>query len=244
MDNQPSAALKMILCSICARGGSKGVPGKNLRLMLGKPLVLHTLEHAVASGIFNAIVISSDSEDILACAAAFPGVQALMRPPELATDSAGKVPAIRHALLAMERRLGTTFDAVVDLDVTSPLRDPEDIRNALAMLQPGVPNVITATAARRSPYFNLIERTPDGQINVAKPTAHHVVRRQDVPACYDMNASIYVWRRDALAAEDRLFQPGTALYVMPEERSWDIDSEMDWEVVELLMKRKQRLAGA
>jgi N-acylneuraminate cytidylyltransferase/CMP-N,N'-diacetyllegionaminic acid synthase len=144
----------------------------------------------------------------------------------------------------MEKRLGRTCDIAVDLDVTSPLRDPQDIRDAVALLTDGVPNVLTAMPSRRSPYFNLIERGSDGQLRTAKERPGGVLRRQDAPPCYDMNASIYVWRRDVLAAEDGLFLPGTALHVMPEERSWDIDSEMDWEVVELLMRRKLETSRA
>lgn len=230
--------MKHLICTVCARGGSKGVPGKNTRPMLGQPLIQHTLRQAVASGLFDAVVASSDDEAILACAAEIPGVSTLLRPAELASDTAGKVPAIRHAVLEMEKRLGRTCDVAVDLDVTSPLRDPQDIRDAVALLTDGVPNVLTAMHSRRSPYFNLIERGSDGQLRTAKQLPGGVLRRQDAPPCYDMNASIYVWRRDVLAAEDRLFLPGTALHVMPEERSWDIDSEMDWEVVELLMRRK------
>ncbi|HRJ10153.1 MAG TPA: acylneuraminate cytidylyltransferase family protein [Prosthecobacter sp.] len=227
--------MKNIICTVCARGGSKGVPGKNTRLMHGIPLIQHTLRQAAASGIFTTIVASSDSEAILDCAAEVSGVRTLLRPAGLASDTAGKVPAIRHAMLAMEERLGAPCDITVDLDVTSPLRSPDDIRAAVALLQDGVPNVLTAMHSRRSPYFNLIERHPDGQIRTAKALPGGVLRRQDAPPCYDMNASIYVWRRDVLAAEDRLFLPGTALHLMPEERSWDIDSEMDWHVVELLM---------
>lgn len=232
--------MKTIICTVCARGGSKGVPGKNTRLMHGLPLIQHTLRQAVESGVFTAIVASSDCEAILACAAGVPGVHTLLRPADLASDTAGKVPAIRHAMLEMEARLGIECDIAVDLDVTSPLRSPEDIRAAVALLQDGVPNVLTAMHSRRSPYFNLIERHPDGQIRTAKALPGGVLRRQDAPPCYDMNASIYVWRRGVLAAGDRLFLPGTALYLMPEERSWDIDSEMDWHVVELLMDLQSR----
>lgn len=231
--------MKTIICSVCARGGSKGVPGKNLRKMLDVPLMHHTLLQAKAAGVFSTIVVSSDSDEILTCAAEIADIIPILRPVEMATDNAGKIPAIRHAMLEAEKHLGYECDISVDLDVTSPLRDPEDICNALEMLKDGVPNVITAMNCRRSPYFNLIEVGSDGQINVAKPTPSHVLRRQDAPQCYDMNASIYIWRRDVLVTESKLFLPGTALYVMPEERSWDIDSPIDWDVVELLMRQKQ-----
>jgi CMP-N,N'-diacetyllegionaminic acid synthase len=236
--------MKKIICTVCVRGGSKGVPGKNIRPMLGVPLVQHTLRQAVDSGIFAAIAVSSDSQEILDCATQIPGVLPLVRPDELATDTAGKVPAIRHAMLEAEKAAGITCDILVDLDVTSPLRDPEDICNAVAMIKEGVPNVLTAMHSRRSPYFNLLERGSDGEIGTAKRLPGGVIRRQDAPQCYDMNASIYVWQRDVLVADTGLYHPGTALYIMPEERSWDIDSEMDWAVVELLMKRKQDKANA
>ena len=237
--------MKKIICTVCVRGGSKGVPGKNIRPMLGVPLLQHTLRQAVESGIFAGIGVSSDSQEILDCATQIPGVIPLQRPAELATDTAGKVPAIRHAMLEAEKALGITCDIEVDLDVTSPLRDPEDIRNAVALLEETqAPNVLTAMHSRRSPYFNLLERGPDGEIGTAKRLPGGVIRRQDAPQCYDMNASIYVWRREVLMGDTGLYHPGTALYVMPEERSWDIDSEMDWAVVELLMKRKQDKAKA
>lgn len=231
--------MKTNICTVCARGGSKGVPGKNVRKMLNVPLIHHTLLQAKQSGIFSAIAVSSDSDEILTCATQISGVIAIRRPLEMATDHAGKIPAIRHAMLETEKHLGYQCDISVDLDVTSPLRDPQDICNAIDMLKDGVPNVITAMNCRRSPYFNLIEVGQDGQINVAKQTPSHVLRRQDAPACYDMNASIYIWRREVLITENKLFLPSTALYVMPEERSWDIDSPMDWDIVELLMGQKQ-----
>jgi CMP-N,N'-diacetyllegionaminic acid synthase len=230
--------MKKIICTVCARGGSKGVPGKNMRSMLGLPLIQHTLNQAVESGVFSAITVSSDSAAILECAKEIKGISTLLRSADLASDTAGKVPAIRHAVLETERKHDFICDIAVDLDVTSPLRDSQDIQNAIAMLVEGVPNVLSAFPARRSPYFNLLEYGLDGEINVAKPMIQSVLRRQDAPKCYDMNASIYVWRRDVLISETRLFHPGTQLYIMPEERSWDIDSEMDWAVVELLMKRK------
>jgi N-acylneuraminate cytidylyltransferase/CMP-N,N'-diacetyllegionaminic acid synthase len=237
--------MKKIICTVCVRGGSKGVPGKNIRPMLGVPLLHHTLRQAVASAVFNAIAVSSDSPEILECAAQIPGVIPLRRPDELATDTAGKVPAIRHAMLEAEKAAGFTCDIEVDLDVTSPLRAPEDIRNAVAMLEEqNAPNLLTAMHSRRSPYFNLLEKDAEGEFRTAKRLPGGVFRRQDAPQCFDMNASIYVWRREVLMADTTLYHPGTALYIMPEERSWDIDSEMDWAVVELLMKRQQEKASA
>jgi N-acylneuraminate cytidylyltransferase/CMP-N,N'-diacetyllegionaminic acid synthase len=226
------------LCTVCARGGSKGVPGKNLRTLAGKPLIAHTIERARATGLFAAIAVSSDSEAILQAGTAAGADLAIRRPDELASDTAGKLPAIRHALLEAEARLGRTCDVLVDLDVTSPLRSVEDIRGAVALLEEsGAANVISGAPAHRSPYFNLVEARPDGTVGLSKTADPPILRRQDAPACWDMNASIYVWRRAALVEDPRVFYPSTRLFEMPSERSLDIDSELDFEIVEFLMRK-------
>lgn len=226
------------LCTLCARGGSKGVKGKNTRPLLGKPLIAHSIEQARASGLFDAIAVSSDSAEILDIAGRFGCDHLVQRPPELASDVAPKLPAIRHCVTEAERLSGTRYDTLVDLDATSPLRIPEDIAAAVRLLEEtGVSNVITGMPARRSPYFNLVEADADGVVHLSKRPATPIVRRQDAPRCYDMNASIYVWRRDALFAGDSIFNADTRIHVMPEERSIDIDSELDFLFVELLMSR-------
>lgn len=228
-----------ILCTICARGGSKGVPNKNARIVGGRPLLAHTVLQARDSGLFDAIAFSSDSAQYRDLAVAAGADLPVERPDELASDVAGKIPVIRHCVESAERALGWRADIVVDLDCTSPLRLPADIRAAVALLrEAGAGNVVTAAPARRSPYFNLIERAPDGRIDLSKRPATPILRRQDAPECYDMNASIYVWTREALFGRNGLFHVDTALYVMPEERSIDIDSELDFEIVSLLLERR------
>lgn len=230
------------LCSICARGGSKGVKGKNVRLLLGKPMIVHSIEQARASGLFEALAVSSDSDEILGIARDA-GVEHLVkRPDELATDQAAKLPVIRHCVAEVERRVGVQFETLVDLDATSPLRVPEDIRAAVGLLESTrAPNVITGMNARRSPYFNLVELRADGSVGLAKLPLTPIVRRQDAPQCFDMNASIYVWDHATLFGSDLLFNPATRLHVMPEERSIDIDSELDFEFVEFVMARRAKL---
>lgn len=226
------------ICTICARGGSKGVKNKNVRPLLGKPLIAHSIEQAKASGLFEAIAVSSDSDLILEISREW-GVDYLVkRPNELATDQAAKLPAVRHCVAEVERQKGYSFDIIVDLDATSPLRSIEDIHRAVALLEEnGVRNVITAMPSRRSPYFNLVELNANGMVVLSKPLKTAIVRRQDAPKCYDMNASIYVWTRQVLFASDTIFNEDTMLYVMPEERSIDIDSELDFEFVEFLMAK-------
>lgn len=221
------------LCTVLARAGSIGVPGKNVRPLGGVPLIAHSIRHARASGLFNAVVVSTDDVEAR-CIAEAEGVDLVVdRPHALATATAGKLPAVRHAVERAEAELGAAYDVIVDLDVTSPLRSPEDVVAAIALLEgdPGAANVITATPARRSPYFNLVERASDGTVRLVRPTDPPLLRRQDAPDCFDMNASIYVWRRDALMDGLAVVNDATRLHVMPEERSHDIDSELDWSIV-------------
>ena len=145
------------LCTICARGGSKGVPGKNVRLLAGKPLIAHSIAQAHASGLFERVAVSSDNAPILDAARAAGADDLIERPAELATDTAAKVPVIRHAQEAIEARHGR-YDTFVDLDATSPLRIPADIRAAVELLESRrVSSVITGAPSHRSPYFNLVE---------------------------------------------------------------------------------------
>ncbi len=227
------------ICTICARAGSKGVRAKNMRMIAGKPLIAHSLAQAQTSGLFDAVAVSSDSEPLLSLAASFGATCLVRRPAELATDTAPKVPAIRHCLDQAEQQLGARFDVIVDLDATSPLRIPEDISEVVALLErnPGA-NIITGTPARRSPYFNLVERQSDGIVALSRVPAQPILRRQDAPQCFDMNASIYAWWTRDLRSGAGVFMPATQLHVMPEERSLDIDSELDFQLVEFLLERR------
>lgn len=229
----------MRICTINVRAGSKGVPGKNMREVAGIPLFGHSVRQAVASGLFAEVVVSSDSEEILRRAPDFGATGVVVRPPELATDAAGKVPAIAHSVVATEERTGQTYDICVDLDATSPLRLVEDIAAAVAMFEESTAeSLITGSEARRNPYFNLVEQQPDGTVAVSKRPAHDVLRRQDAPRCFDMNGSIYVWRRASLLTDQVVFFPSTILYEMPQERSIDVDSEFDFRIVSWLMEQR------
>jgi N-acylneuraminate cytidylyltransferase/CMP-N,N'-diacetyllegionaminic acid synthase len=231
------------LCTICARGGSKGVPGKNLRAIAGRPLIAHSIADAKASGLFALVAVSSDSDEILRAASAWGADLAMTRPAELASDNSGKLPAIRHAVAEAERLTGTRYEVLVDLDATSPLRLPRDIAGAVELLESRPSgNVITAAPARRSPYFNLVEVDGSGAVRPSKVPARPVERRQDAPACFDMNASIYAWWRDRFMDRPYVFDDDTRLYVMPPERSHDIDDELDFAIVRFLLERRERAA--
>ena len=230
---------KNILCTICARGGSKGIKNKNVKLLNGKPLIAHTIDVAKDLGIFSHIVVSTDSDEIINEARNHGAEVFFKRPSELASDTSAKIPVIRHAFQKSEEYYKEKFDILVDLDTTSPLRLADDIKNCIdKLIDEDCVNVITAMEARRSPYFNLIEKNDLGYWSTSKQLESRVIRRQDSPKCYDLNASIYVWNRDTILKEDTIFLENTGLYVMPEERSFDIDTPTDFKIVEALMRSK------
>ena len=211
------------------------MPDKNLRRLLGKPLMAYTIEQAFQSGLFEHVVVSTDSQKIAEAARSFGAEVWFIRPPEMATDSASKLPAIRHALLESEHYFGHKFDVLVDLDVTSPLRLVEDITGAYEQfVREDADILITASPSRKNPYFNMVENV-NGLIQIVKQFNKQIERRQDAPQVFDMNASIYIWKRKALLEYDTLFTDKTALFVMPEERSVDIDTELDWNIVEYII---------
>ncbi len=227
--------------TVCARGGSKGVPGKNIRPLAGKPLLLHTLEIAKAWGQ-GPIYVSTDSREIadVAIQHGFPVPR--LRDASLAGDVIGKTPVIYDALLQAEKDHQTRFDCVLDLDVTSPLRNVADIEGCVRKLRedPRYDVVLSVCEARRNPYFNMVEIQETGEIALCKQG--RFTTRQSSPKVYDLNASIYAYRRsffdrDETGEPDKsCIGPKTGIYVMPASRSWDVDHEEDFEILEALMK--------
>lgn len=225
------------IATICARGGSKGVFRKNVRALLGKPLIAHTIEQARACSSIERVFVSTDDEEIAAVAEAAGAEVPFLRPAELASDTAPKIPAIRH-LVNYVKTLGIPVSRIVDLDPTSPLREPADILACIDLLTEDSDVVITGYHADKNPYFNMVQPMPGGGYDLVKKLDRSVARRQDAPAVYSMNASIYVWWENTL--DKGLFGARTRLHVMPHERSIDIDDEVGFALVELLMGRKQQ----
>lgn len=200
-------------------------------------MIVHTIRQALDSGILDALAVSSDSEEILEVAGNNGVDHLIARPEHLATDAASKVPAIRHCVEQIEITSGK-FDYIADLDCTAPFRLPSDIVAAFKQIEDAnVSTLISGTKARKLPYFNIVELTTDGFVRISKSTSPPIIRRQDSPQCYDMNASIHIWQRDVLFASDARFHDDTILYEMPFERSIDIDYEIEFVLNELLMKR-------
>lgn len=226
----------MKIISICARGGSTGLPGKNILPLLGKPLIGWTIEQALQSGVADRVLVSTDSQEIAAIARSYGAEVPFLRPAQLATANAAKLPVIQHLVQWVEVNSGPVH-TIIDLDPTSPLRDVHDIQACLALLDAATDLVITGYESDKNPYFNMVEQKEHGYFARVCSPAAEIVGRQAAPRVYAMNASIYVWRRTALAAS-LWASPRVRLYAMPRERSIDIDHAIDFELVELLMKKK------
>lgn len=225
-----------IVALITARGGSKGVPGKNTALVGGKPLIAWSIEAALNSKYVHRTIVSTDSEEIAIVAKKFGGEVPFMRPPELAQDRSPHIDVVLHALDFMVGE-GLNPDYLLLLQPTSPLRTSEDIDGAIELSNRNSPKAVIAVhELHEHPYF--CRRLDEG--GVIKPFVPmeelDYPRRQDLPKAYYVNGSIYLNRCDSLR-NDRTFYPDGALgYVMPAERSWQIDTPMDIAVVDALMK--------
>lgn len=221
------------IATICARGGSVGVPRKNLRLLHGKPLIAHTIAQALSVPAIAAVYVSTDDAEIAEVAAACGAQVPFLRPAELATGTAPKMPVIQHLCdwVARER---APFQRIVDLDPTSPLRVRADIDACLALLDAETDAVITAFESEKNPYFNMVEYKADGRVALVCDGQSGVVARQLAPHVYSMNASIYVWHAHTLSKG--LWNGRVKMHLMPRERSIDIDSPLDFRIVEMLME--------
>ena len=231
-----------VLCMIGARGGSRGLPGKNIRPLLGKPLIIWSIEQALAAPEIDRFVVSTDSEAIAATVQAAGADVPFMRPEELAGPAVGKFQVWHHALDACEAHYGESFEAFVDLDCTNPLRDPADISAAIAQFREsrgrGVDAVFSVCEARKTPYFNMVEADATGALRMCKSVGTTVVARQAAPRVFEHVASIYVLAPDYLRRSNCLLDGHAEGYDIGVEKSFDIDSELDWEIVEFLMNKK------
>ena len=228
----------MIIGHVGVRKGSKGVTGKNFRDMLGKPLIDWSLDQLLVHPDVDHVVVSTDDPQICRHAVAKGCLDMGLRPARLATDTAAKWKVWQHALAKAEELTGVV-DVFIDLDCTSPLRTVEDIDGALNLFLHERPDmVMSCTEARKNPYFNLVEPDQDGFLKVSKPLAG-VVARQQAPVVWEHAASTYVVDPRYLKSATELFHGRVLPYLMPPERCMDIDTELDFKLVEFLMKERQ-----
>lgn len=231
-----------ILCTICARGGSKGVPKKNIRALHGKPLIAYTIELALACPQISRVAVSTDSVEIAEIAKEFGAEVPYIRPAHLATDESSKLPAIQHLVRHYIEEMKFVPDYIVDLDPTSPLRIMEDVKQCIDLIinDTECDSVITGYKSNKNPYFNMVELDNSGFAFLSKKPEGEVLRRQDAPVVYAMNASVYAWKTDILFQREDIISGRTKFIEMPEDRSIDIDSEIDFKLVELIMKERRK----
>lgn len=233
-----------ILITICARGGSKGIPGKNIKILAGKPLIGYSIGVARQfQALFEQVdvALSTDSEAIIGVAAECGLRSEYRRPDRLAGDSVGKIDAIRDVVAYYEQRNQVRYDYVLDLDVTSPLRNLEDLRNAFEILQQDeqAVNLFSVSPAGRSPYFNMVEQKANGYYAQVKQPESSVFTRQSAPVVYDLNASFYFYRRS-------FFEQGykgaitdkSLIYLVP-HICFDLDHPIDFEFISWLLENNK-----
>tara|TARA_Y100001970_G_C14249259_1_gene870585 strand:+ start:4462 stop:5148 length:687 start_codon:yes stop_codon:yes gene_type:complete len=226
-----------VICTICARKNSKGVKNKALKNLCGKPLIAHTILQAKKSKIFNHVVVSTDSIKIQKIAIQYGADSWFLRPKRLSKKNSSKESAIRHALLEAEKKYKEKYDVCIDLDITSPLRKVSDIKNAFKNFKNKNSSVLfSVTKSRKNPYFNMVEET-NNIVNLVKKPNKIIHSRQNAPSVFDMNASIYIWKRHKILKSDNLYGAKTSIYEMPLDRSIDIDEEVDFKIVKMLFKK-------
>lgn len=221
---------------IFARGGSKGLPGKNVRLFCGKPLIAWAIEQARAVSRISRVIVSTDSEEIAAVALQYGAETPFMRPAELARDDSPEWDAWRHALHFLQNEGGLP-DAMVSVPVTAPLRASADIERCLDdFAMGGADIVVTISEAHRSPYFNMVKRNDNGTVGLVIPLAGNVLRRQDAPPVFDMATVAYVASPQFVLTKSALFEGSVRAVEVPPERAIDIDTMLDFRIAECLMK--------
>ena len=239
---------KNTICVISARGGSRGVPGKNYKKIMGKPLITHAIEKAFASKIFDYIVVSTDSEKISKIAIEAGAEVPFKRPDHLSNSTVGKFDVWKHALLNCERIYKKKFNVYVDIDCTNPLLTVEDIKGTLKKFSQLQANgkkpdaVFNVCEARRNPYFNLVEEDINGVLHMSKSIGESpIIARQQAPLVYEHVAGTYVLNAEFVKDRNHLLEGRSFGFVIPNERSFDIDSKLDLIIVEFLMNRKENV---
>mgnify|MGYP001208876538 FL=1 len=234
-----------ILITICARGGSKGILGKNIKMINGKPLIYYTLNTA---NLFKDkldspidIVISTDSNEIKSVVSSLEFKLDLdyIRPDFLATDSAGKIGAIKDVKNYMEKKHNKTYDYVLDLDVTSPLRSVKDLENALEIITNNKEalNLFSVSPANRNPYFNMVEKNKDGFYDLCKHSEY--LTRQSAPQVLELNASFYWYKKTYFEMNFNSAITNKSLVYIMDHVCFDLDHPTDFDFLEYLLENNK-----
>lgn len=221
---------------VFARGGSKGLPGKNIKPLLGKPLIHYAIETAIACPSISHVFVSTDDKEIAKCAT-IAGATIIPRPKNLATDTSPEWLSWRHAIEWAQKHYGS-FDHFVSLPATCPLRAVEDVESAISKHQAEAADIcISVTPASRSPYFNMVKRfSHSEEVELVIPQSTGITRRQDAPEVYDITTGVYVSTPDFILKNNALFDGKVVAIVMPKQRAVDIDDFYDFKLAESILK--------
>lgn len=225
------------LVIIPARGGSKGIPHKNIKPLGGKPLICRAIDNARAVADDTDICVSTDDAEIIRTVEDYGLKVPFVRPDYLASDTAGTYEVLLHALDFYEK-LGRHYDIVLLLQPTSPFRRDEDIRSALNLYSPDIDMVVSVKPAAANPYYNCFEEDADGFLSHSKGDGKYV-RRQDAPAAWEYNGAIYVINPDSLKRSPLSRFRHVRKFVMDDLHSLDLDTPLDWKIAELLLAENQ-----
>ena len=225
------------LVIIPARGGSKGIPHKNIKLLGGKPLICRAIDNARAVAPDSDICVSTDDSEIIQVVEDYGLKVPFIRPTELAADNSGTYEVLLHALSFYEQQ-GRTYDIIILLQPTSPFRRDEDISEALKLYSPDVDMVVSVTEARANPYYNCFETDSDGFLHVSKGDGKYI-RRQDAPKAWEYNGAIYIINPQSLKRKSLGEFKRRRMYEMDELHSLDLDTPLDWRIAELLIAENE-----
>ena len=223
------------ICFIGARGGSKGVPCKNIRLLAGKPLIAHTIEAALDSQIFGSVVVSTEDDEIAHVARKFGADVPFMRPKKLATDTAGMYEVIVHAIKKM-RSLGYEFNILVNRDCTVPFIKNMDIKKSIELLENKKCHMVCGVYRQHhNPYFNMMELNSKGFLKFSKKLGKEIKQRQDAPIVYQLNGlfTLYV---DKLLQYQKFYMPKILPYEISPETGLMIDTEFEFQIAEMIAR--------
>ena len=230
-----------ILCIICARSGSKGIKNKALVNFRGKPLIFYTIKQALNAKIFEEVIVSTDSLKIQKIARSYGAKSWFLRPKNISGENSSKLLAIRHAFKEAELYFKRKFKICFDLDLTSPLRNTDDIKKALKKFKKGnFNNLFSVTEAKKNPYFNMVEKNKN-TYSLSKKSKKNIFSRQKTPKVFELNASLYIFSRKFLLKKDKLFNKYSSIFIMPRERSIDIDDYLDLKLAKYLFKNDKKL---
>jgi CMP-N-acetylneuraminic acid synthetase len=233
--------MKNILGVITARGGSKGIPGKNIKFLGGKPLIVYTIEAAKKSSLINHLIVSTDDEEIAEVCRKYGAEVPFLRPKELALDTTPHVPVLRHAIEYFENTRKIPIDIVVVLQPTSPFRTADDLdRTIQKLIDTNADSAVSLVEVPSNANPVKIKKMDGDKVLPYSIPEEEGTRRQDLPTAYRRSGAVYTMRRDLIMKDNRLYGDFIVGHIVPKDRSIDIDYPLDWIQAEYMLEQLKK----